>query len=574
MSCQNFPDIPISAECVKAEHIEGPSRRAIVPRRRLTGPGRPLRWTAFAALTISAVLAAGCSDLDEAQGPDLARSASFIIGGGLESGYPAVGALIEGGEAFCTGTLVSPTVFVTAAHCLEGGSGAAGLSVFFGSDANRLSSGEVIDAAGAYPHPRYDGWEVVNDIAVITLAEPASVTPSAIQTDPMSASWIGRDAVFVGFGVTDAFSDRAGVKYSVTIPITEVDDTTFTNSGRGVNTCAGDSGGPAFYDDGGTMRLIGVTSWGDEYCEEFGVNTRVDAFMDFVQPFLDGEVPEGGGSSGGGTSTGDFCEEYGWYGDGICDEDCPNPDPDCGGSGGGTGDFCEELGWYGDGICDEDCPNPDPDCEGSGSGSEPGAVGDICAEQGWYGDGICDEDCPNPDPDCEGSGGGSGSSDPGTGGDICEEEGWYGDGVCDEDCAQPDPDCEGSGGGSGSSDPGAGGDLCEEEGWYGDGVCDEDCAQPDPDCGGSDGSSAGGATSGSGDRDECALSGAYGDGVCDEDCPRLDPDCESTGAGGSGGGGTGCSVGARGAAPALSWLLTMLPVAWFLRPRRRQRAHC
>jgi hypothetical protein len=27
-------------------------------------------------------------------------------------------------------------------------------------------------------------------------------------------------------------------------------------------------------------------------------------------------------------------------------------------------DICEWLGWYGDGICDEFCPHPDPDCEG------------------------------------------------------------------------------------------------------------------------------------------------------------------------------------------------------------------
>ena len=25
-------------------------------------------------------------------------------------------------------------------------------------------------------------------------------------------------------------------------------------------------------------------------------------------------------------------------------------------------DFCELLGWYGDGICDSFCPEPDPDC--------------------------------------------------------------------------------------------------------------------------------------------------------------------------------------------------------------------
>ncbi len=26
-------------------------------------------------------------------------------------------------------------------------------------------------------------------------------------------------------------------------------------------------------------------------------------------------------------------------------------------------DHCDELGWYGDGVCDAFCPNPDPDCD-------------------------------------------------------------------------------------------------------------------------------------------------------------------------------------------------------------------
>ncbi len=102
--------------------------------------------------------------------------------------------------------------------------------------------------------------------------------------------------------------------------------------------------------------------------------------------------------------TGDPCEEQGWYGDGICDPFCPQPDPDCGGGGGGTdpADWCELLGWYGDGWCDPYCPQPDPDCgDGGGGGGGGGSTGDWCADQGWYGDGWCDWDCPQPDPDCQ-----------------------------------------------------------------------------------------------------------------------------------------------------------------------------
>ena len=64
-------------------------------------------------------------------------------------------------------------------------------------------------------------------------------------------------------------------------------------------------------------------------------------------------------------------------------------------------DWCEVLGWYGDGICDADCPEPDPDCEEAEPPSEPPSE-DWCEVEGWYGDGICDADCPQPDPDCQG----------------------------------------------------------------------------------------------------------------------------------------------------------------------------
>jgi hypothetical protein len=51
----------------------------------------------------------------------------------------------------------------------------------------------------------------------------------------------------------------------------------------------------------------------------------------------------------------DRCAMQGRYGDGICDENCPKPDPDC-------NDECEQNGLYGDGYCDDWCPKPDPDC--------------------------------------------------------------------------------------------------------------------------------------------------------------------------------------------------------------------
>ena len=359
--------------------------------------------------------ATGCTEQEQRQAAALEAAQQPIIGGELERGFPAVGALVSDGEQFCTGTLVRPDIVVTAAHCLiEDPDNAAAISFFIGPDARRLEAGQRVTAASLHIHPDYDDFELVNDIAVMRLERPITdVTPIPLRTEPMTQDMIGQEALFVGYGYSDIRDEDAwGEKRSVRIPLTEIDDTVFTYAARGVNTCSGDSGGPALLERGGAVTLIGVTSYGDEDCVEFGANTRVDAFTDYIQQVIDGDAPPNPDGTGTGDG-GDFCEEEGWYGDGVCDEDCARPDPDCDGTGdpGDGGDFCEEEGWYGEGVCDEDCARRDPDCDDVAGGDDGDDGGDICEEEGLYRDGICDEDCARPDPDCDGAGDGQADDD-------------------------------------------------------------------------------------------------------------------------------------------------------------------
>jgi eight-cysteine-cluster-containing protein len=67
------------------------------------------------------------------------------------------------------------------------------------------------------------------------------------------------------------------------------------------------------------------------------------------RPSITKEEAKGHGGKGDGV---DWCDWMGWYGDGVCDDWCPEPDPDCGGGGVPCGDTT-----CGDGMvcCNDSC---------------------------------------------------------------------------------------------------------------------------------------------------------------------------------------------------------------------------
>jgi secreted trypsin-like serine protease len=232
------------------------------------------------AVLVAIVAASGCT---APANEEVDESESSIVGGTATTKYAAVGALLERGEPFCTGTVIAPRVVLTAAHCLVGVSAA---NVTFAIGPNAYAPTSELRVASVKPHPAYDDSDEdsQHDVGIVVLAEDAGVTPIPHNTTKLGASWIGKSATFVGYGVTNGKTGAGiGKKRSVTMPLTEVHATDFVYEKRGANTCSGDSGGPALAKnaDGDTV-VIGVTSWGDEDCTEFGVDTRVDAYRTFI----------------------------------------------------------------------------------------------------------------------------------------------------------------------------------------------------------------------------------------------------------------------------------------------------
>lgn len=235
----------------------------------------------WGALALVAVVATGCGPAVgafEEPGESTDSSRHDIVGGAPTSDFPAAGAITRYGSPHCTGTLIEPRKVLTAAHCLEGVS-AGQLKFVIGASLSTAQA--AIAVTSITPHPYYDAQKLNNDIGFMTLAQDAPVAPMKV-LPKMDGSWVGRDLVYVGYGLTSGNGGGSGVKRSVTMPISSVSATKFVYQTPGKNTCNGDSGGPAFAKVGSEWFVAGVTSYGDAFCNQYGVDTRADVFAAFL----------------------------------------------------------------------------------------------------------------------------------------------------------------------------------------------------------------------------------------------------------------------------------------------------
>ena len=218
-----------------------------------------------------------CSPATGPLGDGTEANRDDIVGGRKTSAFPAVGALTKHGLPHCTGTLIEPRRVLTAAHCLVH-TGPLALRFVLGPSIGQAE--RVLNVESIAPHPGYDETTLENDIGVALLETDAPFEPMRIMPN-LDAGWLGKELVFVGYGVTGKGVD-AGIKRRVSIPIAEIGPTRFSYEAPGKNTCSGDSGGPALAKVGSEHLVAGVTSYGDVFCDQYGVDTRADAYASFV----------------------------------------------------------------------------------------------------------------------------------------------------------------------------------------------------------------------------------------------------------------------------------------------------
>jgi secreted trypsin-like serine protease len=235
---------------------------------------------------------------------------------------------------FCGGSLITPTIVITAAHCVfdtdpDDGSqlDPNDVDVILGRTTLTGTDGVEHDVGATAYQSNYNPNTLQNDVGYLVLATSSAQTPIQIASSNEAALWDpGSLEQVTGWGTTSwPGGTRSDTLQSATVPIvadstcgsptvygTDFDPATMVCAGEmagGVDTCQGDSGGPMQAPVGdGTYRLVGITSWGIGCAlpNYPGVYTRVagpalsSAIASKVGALEAGEqAPSGGGWSAG-----------------------------------------------------------------------------------------------------------------------------------------------------------------------------------------------------------------------------------------------------------------------------------
>ncbi len=234
----------------------------------------------------------------------------------------------------CSGTYFAPRVVLTAAHCLENVYRDQ-VFVYYGDnftqDFSQLTQQGALlvpPAPGAASfwskadsfekHPKWDPKLVHPDMGVVYLDRKLPFDPLPIGRFRLDSTWVNKSVTIVGWGgnaaptptttsgsrvertgTTKVLGSPTASDYHPEDPNAGMLDATVRQNvvktdGRAPNsnTCFGDSGGPLIANSDGQDYVAGVSYWTGLSCADYGLFTRIDPFL----PFVDAAYKKGGQS--------------------------------------------------------------------------------------------------------------------------------------------------------------------------------------------------------------------------------------------------------------------------------------
>jgi secreted trypsin-like serine protease len=226
--------------------------------------------------------------------------------------HPNVGALVAdwnpdspGPDQFCSGTLVTPTLFLTAAHCMFGWDEGTEFWVAFSPtyDEGAASPSGLVAVTDFTIHEGFaqlGGGADAFDMAIVELASAQSATPAQLPTlgllNTLSQQQL-RQLGFttVGYGIVrnskkggphsliDETNRLVAQQTLLSLQPTWLLLSMNPSTGSG-GTCYGDSGGPHFLGGMTSNLIVSLTVTGDRWCRATDKTYRLDTFT--AQEFL------------------------------------------------------------------------------------------------------------------------------------------------------------------------------------------------------------------------------------------------------------------------------------------------